>query len=127
MHLETAFNAVDLLHLGLKHNVNTESSAMLHKPLDQIRIKAVKRAGAAVQDNDLSTGARGNVSELERDVAAADKNDPCRQVGELQKLIARYQVFGAGDRQGRRPRAGRHHDVPGLQHIVADANTRWPD
>src|SRR5713226_9574796 len=77
-----------------------------------------------MQDRDTRTGSRGDVRELERDVAAADKQDSFRQMLHFEKLLTGHGEFGAWDFQIDRLGTCCHNDVGRLQNIVTNLEGR---
>jgi hypothetical protein len=93
-------------------------------PALRIGVKAFKRTGPAMNDRGLRPSAGGHVSKLCGDVSAADKDNVLRQGLELQKLLARGEVFLAGNVQGLWTGARREHDVAGRERLITDLNGR---
>src|SRR6185437_6543427 len=69
-------------------NSNPNSVCRFQQLADEIRIKALQRQLTTVQNRYVAPGARSNVGELKRDVAAPDEDDLPRQLFEFQKRVA---------------------------------------
>jgi len=119
-HRETSGISVDADHLGVELDVNPELARAPHEQTDEIWIEALEGPCAPVQDGDLRPGARGDVSELERDVPAADEHDAGRHPVDVQEVFACRQPIGPGELQWRRHGAGGDQHAPADQAIVAD-------
>lgn len=76
-----------------------------------------EHAGRALEHRNLRTRARRDVTELRRDIPAADHRDPVRQLVQLQELLMRDEVLGSGEPERCRPRSGCDQDVLGFQSI----------
>ncbi len=105
-------------------HLDAQFPAGLHEQSDEIGVKLLEGAAAAVEHLDLCACARCDVGELEGDVAAADEDDVAReriQVQELraggEPLLARYPQIGMA-------RAGRDHDVATDQGVLAHLDAR---
>ena len=70
----------------------------------------------------LCPGPRRHVRELERHVAAADKENPRGEDVELEELIARRQVLAARELEVSRLGPGRYMYVPGFEYIAVDGD-----
>jgi hypothetical protein len=99
-------------------NVHSKSASVFDELIDEIRIEEGERTRATMEDDDLRAGTRRDMRELEGDVPASDTENPPRELVQLQKLIARRDVIGAGYFQTRRGLSGGNHDVPSLQCLV---------
>src|SRR5206468_2146494 len=69
----------DAADLGVQLDADPDVSRALHEHVDQVRVEGFQWTAAAMDDRDARAGARGDVSELERDVATADERHPSRQ------------------------------------------------
>ncbi len=78
-----------------------------------------------MQDGDLGPRSDCDVGELEGDVTTADERDAARERVELEKLLARDQVLGAGEAQGRGPSSGGNDEVVRLDFLAAHAELPW--
>jgi hypothetical protein len=101
-HREFIAAPVDPLDARADPHVDAHRARPLDKPRDDIRVEAGERAIEHFQHRDRR--ARGHVSELERDKAAADEEDPRGKPIEIQELFARRQIARSLDWQARRPR-----------------------
>ena len=99
----------------------------LHKQIHQVRIEALERARATVQDRHARAGASSHVSELEGDISATDKDEARRQRVELEKLFARGEILGTGKPHRRRHGAGRDQDPSPDEPIILHDQRRGPD
>jgi hypothetical protein len=108
----------------LDRRVRMKSHPGVPRPLDQrrdqVRIERRERPLAPFKDRDRGIGARGDVPERERDIAAADQQHGLRQEVEVQEVIAGNDVLGTGQGKRRRLRPGRDHDMARMQALVAD-------
>jgi len=75
-----------------------------------------------VNDRHFGAGTSGDVTELERDVTAADEQHTRWQDIEFQKLLARDEMLAALEVELGRFRAHRDEDVPPLEHVFSDRN-----
>ena len=65
--------ALDGLDLRLQADLDADRLGRLQQHGDEIGVELLKRAGAPMQDLNMSAGTSGDVGELEGDVAAADE------------------------------------------------------
>src|SRR5262249_61247161 len=105
----------DACALGVQLDADPDVPRTLDQHVHEIRIERFQWSPFAMDDRDARPRARGDVSELERDVATADERDPSRQGVEAQELLARREPLGAGKLQGGGHRPG------GDEEAAADA------
>ncbi|HPQ17549.1 MAG TPA: class I SAM-dependent methyltransferase, partial [Bryobacteraceae bacterium] len=112
--------------LGLTNRVNIIEGDLLQvdlKPADVVTLYLLTSSNERLKpllEANLRPGARGNVGELECDVAAAGEHDPLRQLFQFQKLIAAREMLLSGDIQRRGPGAGGDDDMPGLEDVIVN-------
>src|SRR5580658_2879615 len=63
--------------------------------------------------------------ELKRDISPSDEDNPWRQLGQIQELVACRQVLGAGNLQIRWRLPGRNNDPPSFQFLFPYFDCRW--
>src|SRR5215471_9552452 len=108
------------LDRSVEMDVDTQFASRLYECIDQIRIEALQRASTSMKDTNLRASAHRDVGELERDVAAANKDDSLWQLLQLKELVALDQVFLTRNFQRRRFGAsGDKHKAP-AERIVAN-------
>ena len=88
---------LDRHDLRIQANLDAQLFGCLHQHRYQVGVKLLERSGAAVQHPDLGTGAGRDVCKLERDVSAADEEDPTRQAVQLQERRAAGQEILTGN------------------------------
>src|ERR1700733_3571444 len=62
---------------------------------------------------------------LKRDISPSDKDNPSRQLGQVQELVACRQVLGAGNLQIGWRLPGRNNDPPSFQFLFPYFDGRW--
>jgi hypothetical protein len=120
VHPQAVRGLLDRLDRGVRMKGHADVPRPLDQRRDQVRIERRERPLAPFEDHDPGIGARGDVRELERDVAAADQQHALRQAVEVEELIAGHDVLGAGQGKRHWPRPGRDHDVARAQALIAD-------
>lgn len=73
--------------------VNAELTGGLDESRHEVAVEALERTVAAVDDRHVGACARGDVRELEGDVAAPDEDDSARQLLQVQELGTGRQVL----------------------------------
>jgi hypothetical protein len=100
---------------------------MGHQLLDEVAIECLERYVPAMEDRRARAGPRGQVCELERNVAAADEDDARRQRVELQEVVAGQHVLRSGNAERRRPSTRGNHHLPRLETSSFDLDSRAVD
>src|ERR1700733_1216782 len=62
---------------------------------------------------------------LKRDISPSDKDNPSRQLGQVQELVACRQVLRAGNLQIGWRLPGRNNDPPSFQFLFPYFDSRW--
>jgi hypothetical protein len=124
---QTGTGTLDCLDCRPSPEVDAESAGALQELCDQVRIERLERPPAAIEDDHLSVRPCRDVREFERDVAAADEQQPPRQLVEFEEAVARSDVLGALDRQRHGLGAARDHDVACLEALAADLDGVFRD
>ena len=112
---------------GTETYVNAQRSRAVDEQVDQAWIETVKRALPVEKDGRGGTRAGRHMCKLERDVTAADEDEPRRQRIEFQELVAGDEVLMAFKGEVSRLRARRDEDVPSFQHLSFDRNRGGSD
>ena len=88
--------------------------------LAQFRIEAAKRQRLAIDQVHLGAQRGEDAGELDRDVAAAEDDDPARQLGQVERRVGNDAELGARNVQPRRVAAGGDDDALGGDALAAD-------
>ena len=127
-HAVTAIDGGDRPCLGPEPNVHAKRARAGSEAVHQIRIEFDERSCTAIDDGHAYAGACGNVRKLERHIAAADENDRRWQRGQVQKLIARGDMFAALECEIRGTGARRDDDrTRGVERRIAHAEVSRTD
>ena len=84
----------------LRPHLDADVGASGHEEVDEVRVEALERAGAAVDDHRPGPGSGGDVGELEGHEPAADEEHPAGEVFEFEEGGAVDQVLVAGELRG---------------------------
>jgi|SRR6267143_135045 len=105
----------DPYRFGSEMNVNAKFASSLNQLIHEIRVKKGKRTRATVQNCDLRSRKRRHMRKLKGNIPASDKQNPARELVQLQELITCREVRGARNLQICRYLPRRNHDVPSRQ------------
>ncbi len=126
-HHQAAVASLDARDLRGQLDPDAQRPGLRDQQVHQVRIERLQGPIAAVEDGDLRPGPRGDVGELEGDVAAAHEHQPRRQRVQLEELLARRQQLGPGERQGPRHGAGGDQHALAGEALLADREGRRSD
>jgi hypothetical protein len=119
-HTEAAAHVIDRLDDRAGSHLDADFGELLHEPADELGLKAREHALGPLQHDHFGAGARGDMRELRRDVAAADHGDARGELIELEEPIAGDQMLDTGKRERYRTREGGDQHMPGLNALPVD-------
>jgi hypothetical protein len=106
-------------------NVNAQFASSLNQLIHKIRVKKGKGTRATVQNCDLRSRKRRDMRKLKGNIPASDKQNPPRELVQLQELIACRKVLGARNLQICRYLPRRNNDIPSRQCLFPYLYRSW--